>query len=60
MEINIRHLKKIAKLSKKSIKDLQKMNRALERTYTGKELTKYELIFQIVFRRDAPKYILKY
>jgi hypothetical protein len=54
MDIKIKHLKEIAKLSKKSKKELRKMNCSLERAYTGKELTKYQLIFQIVFLMDAP------
>ena len=54
MDIKIRDLKEIAKLSKKSKQELRKMNYALERAYTGKELTKYQLIFQIVFLMDAP------
>ena len=54
MDIKIRHIKEIAKLSKKSKQELCKMNSALERAYTGKELTKYQLIFQIVFLMDAP------
>jgi hypothetical protein len=54
MDTKIRHLKEIAKLSKKSKSELRKMNCALERAYTGKELTKYQLIFQIVFLIDAP------
>jgi hypothetical protein len=49
-----KHLKEIARLSKKSITELRKMNCELERAYTGKELTKYQLIFQIVFLMDAP------
>jgi hypothetical protein len=54
MDIKIKHLKEIARLSKKSITELRKMNCELERAYTGKELTKYQLIFQIVFLMDAP------
>lgn len=53
--VSIRQVKKIADLSKKPIAELREMNRDLERAYTGKELTKYQLIFQIVFYRDAPK-----
>jgi hypothetical protein len=54
MEVKIKNLKEIARLSKKSVPELRKMNRALERAYAGKELTKYQLIFQIVFLMDAP------
>ena len=52
MDVKIKHLKEIAKLSKKSISELRKLNP--ERAYNGKELTKYQLIFQIVFLRDSP------
>jgi hypothetical protein len=51
-EIRIKHLKEIAKLSKRSISELRKLNP--ERAYDGRELTKYQLIYQIVFLRDAP------
>jgi hypothetical protein len=54
MDVKIRDLKEIVRLSKKSISELRKMNEKLERAYTGKELKKYELIFQIVFLADAP------
>lgn len=52
MNVTIKHLKKIAKLSKKNRGQLRKLNP--ERAYNGRELTKYELIYQIVFLRDAP------
>jgi len=52
MNVKIKHLKEVAKLSKKSKTELRKLNP--ERAYNGKELTKYELIFQIVFLMDAP------
>ena len=54
MNIKIKNIEEIIKLSKKSKKELRKMNCALERAYTGKELTKYQLIYQIVFLMDAP------
>lgn len=47
-------IEKIIKLSKKSYSDLIKMNKDLERSYTGR-LTKNQLIYQITFLRDAPK-----
>jgi hypothetical protein len=53
-EIQIRDIKRIVELSGKSKKELREMNRKLERAYTGEELTKYQLIFQIVFLADAP------
>jgi len=54
MEVKIKNLKEITRLSKKPISELRKINESLQRTYTGKELTKYELIYQIVFLADAP------
>jgi hypothetical protein len=52
MNVKIKDLKQIVKLSKKTISELRKLNP--ERAYNGKELTKYQLIFQIVFLRDSP------
>jgi len=52
IEIKTRHLKEIAKLSKKTISQLRKLNP--ERAYNGSGLTKYQLIYQIVFLRDSP------
>jgi len=54
MTVSIDQIKEISKLSKKSKSKLIKINRKLERAYTGKDLTKNMLIFQIVFKRDAP------
>lgn len=51
--MRISEIKKIVKLSKKSISELRKLNP--ERAYNGKDLTKYQLIYQIVFLRDAPE-----
>ncbi len=48
----IKDLKEIVKLSKKSKKELRNLNP--DRAYCGGELTKYQLIYQIVFLRDAP------
>lgn len=53
VELKARHLKAIVKLSKKTISQLRKLNP--ERAYHGRELTKYQLIYQIVFYRDSPK-----
>lgn len=53
MNVKIKDLKQIVKLSKKTISELRRLNP--ERAYNGKELTKYQLIFQIVFLRDSPK-----
>ncbi len=53
MNVTIKNLKEIAKLSKKDRNQLRKLNP--ERAYNGRELTKYELIYQIVFLHDAPK-----
>ena len=54
MAIKISEVKEIMKLSKLSKKELRKLNCAEERTYQGKELKRSELIFQIVFKMDAP------
>jgi len=50
----IRNIKEIIKLGKKNISKLRELNRKLGRAYQGKELTKEQLIYQIVFLRDAP------
>lgn len=47
-------LKEIVRLSGKSINELRKINNRNERGFACKKLTKYELIFQIVFLRDSP------
>ena len=54
MEITIKQLKEVARLSKKSKLNLRQMNFNLDRAYVGMSLTKYQLIYQIVFLRDAP------
>lgn len=46
-------MKQIVRLSKKSIAELRELNEYP--AYNGKELTKYQLIFQIVFKSDCPK-----
>jgi len=51
--ITITELKQIVKLSRKSIKELRKLNP--ERAYNGRDLTKYQLIYQIIFKADSPK-----
>ena len=52
--VSINDVKQISRLSKMSIQILRKKNAELDRAYTGKELTKFQLIYQIVFHRDAP------
>ena len=52
MQINITHLKKIVRLSRLSLYKLKKMNPDM--AYNGKGLTKYQLIYQIIFLMDAP------
>ena len=52
MKVELCHIERIIKLSKKSYSELIKMNKNLERAYTGR-LTKNQLIYQIVFLRDA-------
>ncbi len=51
---NLQQIKKIVKLANLKIGELRKLNIELERAYTGKELTKEQLIYQIVFLRDSP------
>lgn len=51
---NLAIIKKICKLSKMTKKQLRKENEKAERTYQGKELTKHQLIYQIVYLMDAP------
>lgn len=51
--ISIKKLKEVVALSRKSIKELRKLNPHW--AYNGKDLTKYQLIFQIAFQRDSPK-----
>lgn len=46
-------MKEIVRLSKKSIAELRKLNEYP--AYNGKELTKYQLIYQIVFKSDCPR-----
>ena len=53
-KVNIKYIKEIVDLSNKSIKDLRNLNCAMERTYQGKELNKYELIYQIINTMDSP------
>jgi hypothetical protein len=50
--VKIADVKEIARLSKKSKRKLRELNP--HGAYNGAELTKYQLIFQIVFLRDAP------
>lgn len=51
-EVKINHIKEISKLSKKTILELRKLNP--HGAYTGKELNRYQLIYQIVFQMDSP------
>lgn len=51
--ITIEQIKEIVKLSKKTIPQLRKLNP--ERAYDRKDVTKYQLIYQIVFLMDAPE-----
>ena len=50
----IKNMKQILKLGKLPIAKLRQLNEENHGAYTGKELTKYELIYQIVFLRDSP------
>ena len=51
--IELKDIEKILQLGKKSIKFLRSKNP--ERAYNGKELTKSQLIYQIIFLMDAPE-----
>lgn len=52
IKLGVTEVKRIAQLSKLPKHKLRKLNP--ERAYNGKELTKWQLIFQIVFQMDAP------
>lgn len=52
MKVSLRNIKEIIRLSKINKNELMKLNP--ERAYNGKELTKNQLIYQIVFFMDAP------
>jgi hypothetical protein len=45
---------KIKRFMKMSTRKLRKLNSADGRLYNGPELTRYELIYQLTFYRDAP------
>jgi hypothetical protein len=47
-------IKDVIELSKLSMSQLRRKNRELERAYNGPHMTREQLIFQIVFLRDAP------
>lgn len=46
-------IKRSVKLSKLSVPELRKLNEYP--AYNGKELTKYQLIYQIIYNQDCPK-----
>lgn len=52
--VTYKNIKEIGKLSRYSITKLRKLNDADGRLYHGDELTKEQLIFQLVFYKDAP------
>jgi hypothetical protein len=53
INITINHIEGIIKLSKYSERKLRRLNKEQDRLYIGKELTKPQLIFQLVFLMDA-------
>lgn len=53
--MSLKNVQEIIKLSKLSKKKLRKLNANQDRLYTGTDLSKDQLIFQIVFFMDAPK-----
>lgn len=52
INVKISNVREIALLSKKSIAELRKLNP--HGAFYNDKLTKYQLIYQIVFLRDAP------
>lgn len=52
IKIKMSQIKEIIELGKKPLRELLKLN---EYPAYNKELTKEQLIYQIVFRADAPK-----
>jgi hypothetical protein len=52
--VSIQHIEQIIKLSKYSTSKLKRLNQEYDRLYTGPELTKPELIYQLTFIMDAP------
>jgi len=53
-EARPKHIKEIVALNRENINKLRKLNKELHWAYQGKELTRYQLIYQIVFLRDTP------
>jgi hypothetical protein len=54
MNVKLQHLKEVIRLNDLTKHELRRINRTNDRAYTGKELTKLQLIYQIVFQADAP------
>lgn len=53
-ENRLANVKQILELGKKSMSELRKMNRNLEKAWNGPNMTKAQLIYQIVYYQDAP------
>jgi hypothetical protein len=53
-EVRISNIEEIMRLSRFSLRKLRRLNREQDRLYTGDELTKAELVFQLTFLRDSP------
>jgi hypothetical protein len=53
--LGISHVKEIIKLSKLTTEKLRKLNCEQDRLYIGEELTREQLIFQLVFLMGAPE-----
>lgn len=51
--VTIKNIKDIINLSKKTKSQLRKLNKYP--AYNGSGLTKFHLIFQIIFKMDSPK-----
>jgi hypothetical protein len=52
--VRIVNIKDIIRYSKMSTRKLRRLNIQNGRLYTGKELSREELIYQLTFIRDAP------
>lgn len=53
-KVKLRQIAKIIELSKLPKEQLRELNEGLHWAYTGSELTKLQLIYQITFLADAP------
>lgn len=54
MAVELTNIKRIGDLWQKSMPELRRINRSDDRAYVGRDLTKTQLIYQIVYHADAP------